>query len=328
MAAFFNIELLYLYVFYDFLKYFHQNTNSFLIVSFIFLTEKSVTAIQPKENVMTVINTNIGALKARLHSIKANNGMEKAMERLSSGQRINRAADDAAGLAVSSKMTAQLKGINMSVRNAQDGISLVQTAEAAMAEVMNMLTRMRELGVQMNNGVYTDADRVNANLEKNQLIAEITKVTDNTQFNNVTLLDGSYSKELRVGNLNTEVITVTIIDMGASTLATGAATTLNDMTISTQAGAASAVTILDTAILNLAEYQATLGAKHNRLQHTISFLSNASVLTEQALGRIMDSDFATESSNLAKYQILNQAATSMLAQANQSKQTLMTLIQQ
>ena len=276
---------------------------------------------------MTVINTNVASLKARVNSLKATNGMEKAMERLSSGQRINRAADDAAGLAVSSKMTAQLKGINMAVRNAQDGISLVQTAEAAMAEVMNMLTRMRELGVQMNNGVYTDADRVNANLEKNQLIAEITKVTDNTQFNNVTLLDGSYDKTLRVGNLNTEVVTVTIVDMGASTLATGAATTLNDMTISTQTGAASAVTILDTAIANLAEYQATLGAKQNRLERTIAYLSNASVLTEQARGRIMDSDFATESANLAKEQILNQAATGMLAQANQSKQSLMGLIQ-
>jgi flagellin len=276
---------------------------------------------------MTVINTNVASLKARVNSINANSGMEKAMERLSSGQRINRAADDAAGLAVSSKMTAQLKGINMSVRNAQDGISLVQTAEAAMAEVMNMLTRMRELGVQMNNGVYTNADRVNANLEKNQLIAEITKVTDNTQFNNVTLLDGSYSKELRVGNLNTEVITVTILDMAVSTLATGAAVTLSAMTISTQAGAAIAVTSLDTAISNLAEYQATLGAKQNRLEHTIAYLSNASVLTEQARGRIMDSDFATESSNLAKEQILNQAATAMLAQANQSKQSLMGLIQ-
>jgi flagellin len=276
---------------------------------------------------MTVINTNVASLKARVNSLKATNGMEKAMERLSSGQRINRAADDAAGLAVSSKMTAQLKGINMAVRNAQDGISLVQTAEAAMAEVMNMLTRMRELGVQMNNGVYTDADRVNANLEKTQLIAEINKVVDNTQFNNVTLLDGSYDKTLRVGNLNTEVVTVTIVDMGASTLATGAATTLNDMSISTQAFAANAVTILDTAIANLAEYQATLGAKQNRLEHTIAYLSNASVLTEQAKGRIMDSDFATESANLAKEQILNQAATGMLAQANQSKQSLMGLIQ-
>ena len=275
---------------------------------------------------MTVINTNVASLKARVNSINANNGMEKAMERLSSGQRINRAADDAAGLAVSSKMTAQLKGINMSVRNAQDGISLVQTAEAAMAEVMNMLTRMRELGVQMNNGDYTNADRVNANLEKNQLIAEITKVTDNTQFNNVTLLDGSYSKELRVGNLNTEVITVTILDMAVSTLATGAAVTLSAMTISAQAGAAIAVTSLDTAISNLAEYQATLGAKQNRLEHTIAYLSNASVLTEQARGRIMDSDFATESSNLAKEQILNQAATAMLAQANQLPGQVLQLI--
>jgi len=276
---------------------------------------------------MTVINTNVASLKARVNSINANNGMEKAMERLSSGQRINRAADDAAGLAVSSKMTAQLKGINMSVRNAQDGISLVQTAEAAMNEVMNMLTRMRELGVQMNNGVYTNADRINANLEKTQLLAEIEKVTANTQFNNVNLLDGTYDKTLRVGNLNTETITVTILDIGISTLATGATTGLDAITISSQAGAAIAVTSLDTAISNLAEYQATLGAKQNRLEHTIAYLSNASVLTEQARGRIMDSDFATESSNLAKEQILNQAATAMLAQANQSKQSLMGLIQ-
>jgi flagellin len=276
---------------------------------------------------MTVINTNVASLKARVNSINANSGMEKAMERLSSGQRINRAADDAAGLAVSSKMTAQLKGINMSVRNAQDGISLVQTAEAAMNEVMNMLTRMRELGVQMNNGVYTNADRINANLEKTQLLAEIEKVTANTQFNNVNLLDGTYDKTLRVGNLNTETITVTILDIGISTLATGATTGLDAITISTQAGAAIAVTSLDTAISNLAEYQATLGAKQNRLEHTIAYLSNASVLTEQARGRIMDSDFATESSNLAKEQILNQAATAMLAQANQSKQSLMGLIQ-
>jgi flagellin len=276
---------------------------------------------------MTVINTNVASLKARVNSINANSGMEKAMERLSSGQRINRAADDAAGLAVSSKMTAQLKGINMSVRNAQDGISLVQTAEAAMNEVMNMLTRMRELGVQMNNGVYTNADRINANLEKTQLLAEIEKVTANTQFNNVNLLDGTYDKTLRVGNLNTETITVTILDIGISTLATGATTGLDAITISSQAGAAIAVTSLDTAISNLAEYQATLGAKQNRLEHTIAYLSNASVLTEQARGRIMDSDFATESSNLAKEQILNQAATAMLAQANQSKQSLMGLIQ-
>jgi flagellin len=196
-----------------------------------------------------------------------------------------------------------------------------------MAEIMNMLTRMRELGVQMNNGVYTNADRVNANLEKTQLLAEIEKVTANTQFNNVNLLDGTYDKTLRVGNLNTETITVTVLDIGISTLATGATTGLDAITISTQAGAAIAVTSLDTAISNLAEYQATLGAKQNRLEHTIAYLSNASVLTEQARGRIMDSDFATESSNLAKEQILNQAATAMLAQANQSKQSLMGLIQ-
>ncbi|MDA7775507.1 flagellin, partial [Alphaproteobacteria bacterium] len=170
---------------------------------------------------MTVINTNVGALVARVHANKATNGMEKHMERLSSGLRINRAADDAAGLAVASKMTAQLKGINMAIRNSQDGISLIQTAESAMSEVMNMVTRLRELSVQMHNGIYTTADRTNANLESAQLLAEITKITDYTTFNNVTLLDGSYSSEIRAGNTNSEVMTVTISDIGITNLATG-----------------------------------------------------------------------------------------------------------
>ena len=273
---------------------------------------------------MTVINTNIGALTARIHAQRADKGMHVNMERLSSGLRINRAADDAAGLAVANKMSAQLKGINMAIRNSQDGVSLVQTAEAAMNEVKNMLIRMRELSIQMHNGVYTAADRINANLETAALVKEINKVADNTAFNEVNLLDGTFTNvELRVGNTNAEVLTLTIDGIYASSLAAG----LQTAQISTATEAESTVTLLDTAIESLSQDQASIGAVQNRLDHNIRNLSQASVLTEQAMGRIMDADFARESSELAKQQILSQASTAMLAQANQSRGTLMQLIQ-
>ena len=167
---------------------------------------------------MTVINTNVGALTARTYSIKANESMQKAMERLSSGLRINSAADDAAGLAVANKMESQLRGMNVAIRNSQDGISLVQTAEAGMGEISNMVIRMRELAVQMNNGVYTSADRANAQLEVAALLAEIDKIADNTAFNDVKVLDGSYSADIRAGNTNAEIITVTIDRMKTDTI--------------------------------------------------------------------------------------------------------------
>ena len=167
---------------------------------------------------MTVINTNVGALTARTYSIKANDSMQQSMERLSSGLRINSAADDAAGLAVANKMESQLRGMNVAIRNSQDGISLVQTAEAGMGEISNMVIRMRELSVQMNNGVYTSADRANAQLEVSALLAEIDKIADNTAFNDVKVLDGSYSADIRAGNTNKEVITVTIDRMKTDTI--------------------------------------------------------------------------------------------------------------
>ncbi|MDA8873039.1 flagellin [Alphaproteobacteria bacterium] len=167
---------------------------------------------------MTVINTNVGALTARTYSIKANDAMQQSMERLSSGLRINSAADDAAGLAVANKMESQLRGMNVAIRNSQDGISLVQTAEAGMGEISNMVIRMRELAVQMNNGVYTSADRSNAQLEVSALLAEIDKIADNTAFNDVKVLDGSYSADIRAGNTNNEVITVTIDRMKTDTI--------------------------------------------------------------------------------------------------------------
>ena len=194
---------------------------------------------------MTVINTNVAALSARTYALQATDKMETAMERLSSGLRINSAADDAAGLAVANKMESQLRGIDVAIRNSQDGISLVQTAEAGMSEITNMVVRMRELSVQMNNGVYTDGDRTNAQLEVTALLAEVDKIASNTAFNSVKVLDGTYSTSVRAGNTNAESIDVVISSNGTDTLgevaaesalatssATGTRTTASQVTTS------------------------------------------------------------------------------------------------
>ena len=189
---------------------------------------------------MTVINTNVGALTARTYAVKANESMQKSMERLSSGLRINSAADDAAGLAVANKMESQLRGMNMAIRNSQDGISLVQTAEAGMGEITNMIIRMRELAVQMNNGVYTDSDRQNAQLEVTALLSEIDKIADNTAFNDVKVLDGSYSADIRAGNTNAEIINVAVKRMktdalGGNTLASDSLSVAQSANVDTSA---------------------------------------------------------------------------------------------
>ena len=414
---------------------------------------------------MTVINTNVGALMARTYATKANDKMQTAMERLSSGLRINSAADDAAGLAVANKMQSQLSGIKMAIRNSQDGISLVQTAEAGMGEINNMILRMRELAVQMENGIYTAKDRDNAQLEVNALLAEVDKIANNTRFNDVNVLDGSYDQTIRAGNTNAETIRVNIgslktadnakltqyaveksistsaatyasntttlnleaftsgkveidlvslahasfkdvfkgdslgtfrvataaetttagvVDNGlfsidaktgkltslagltTTTDATGAggtagqtdsehllgivyvprgssptlekfvialdikapvASTLSGIKVETSNNASHAVETLDKALEEVSSAQAKLGAIQNRLSHNIDNLSKSAMLTEQSVGRVVDADFATETSNLSKQQILNQAATAMLAQANQSKQSVLSLLQ-
>jgi flagellin len=453
---------------------------------------------------MTVINTNVGALMARTYATKANDKMQTSMERLSSGLRINSAADDAAGLAVANKMSSQLSGIKMAIRNSQDGISLVQTAEAGMGEITNMILRMRELAVQMENGIYTAKDRDNAQLEVNALLAEVDKIATNTRFNDVAVLDGSYDQTIRAGNTNPETIRVAIgslkaadnakitefkvekaivetgdaaiaddatsltragastnadlnisldgadgvdadgsdtdlqvrdgavvkidtsvfssafkevfkadslgtfsivevasnateatsgtyddatagddnffsvdaktglvtsnqtinhtapnsasdadhltaakannfsfivryVTRGASptthnerinlTLKKATATDLSGIKVESQAQATRAVETLDKALEEVSTAQAKLGAIQNRLSHNIDNLSKGSMLTEQSVGRIVDADFATETSELSKQQILAQAATSMLAQANQSKQSVLALLQ-
>jgi len=424
---------------------------------------------------MTVINTNVGALMARTYASKAAQQTETSMERLSSGLRINGSADDAAGMAVANKMRSQLNGIKMAIRNSQDGISLVQTAESGMSEISNMILRMRELAVQMENGIYTSKDRDNAQLEINALLQEVDKIAVNTRFNDVNLLDGNYDQTIRAGNTNAETIRIAIdglqtpdvakieanaiekayrteggdtagtsanpteltiregttakIDtsvfsdtfkeffkadsLGTFTLeaaagasdidnddftidaktgvitsslslnfeqtenaaapdatdgtigasrdtskvfkfqvtytnrdddthveyiemtlvdqdGTGVATDgtqLDDIKVESQAEATRAIETLDLALEEVSSAQAKLGAIQNRLQHNIDNLSKGAMLTEQAVGRVVDADFASETSNLSKQQILNQAATAMLAQANQSKQSVLSLLQ-
>ena len=404
---------------------------------------------------MTVINTNVGALHARHYAAKADLFVNKALERLSSGKRINSAADDAAGLAVASKMTSQMLGMRAAIRNTQDGISLVQTAESSMNEINNMILRMRELGVQMANGVYTSKDRDNAQMEVNALLQEIDLIASTSKFNGVNLLDGTYNKEIRAGNTNQEIINVFInnmatsatakmgffatekaVDGGSDTAANqevaakegtevsidtsvfstafkdvfandglgtfsltttgstggdnslfnidpktgkitskaaldaGAPTDTNgngstagngvydiqvtytprngaaahvevihltvsamadrtvaNVDLTTEADAKRSIEVLDKALGEMNAHQANLGALQNRMQYTINNLTQAAMNIEMARGRIVDADFATETTVLAKHQILAQAATSMLAQANQSKQSVLTLLQ-
>ena len=413
---------------------------------------------------MTMINTNVGALLARTYATRSADRMQTSMERLSSGLRINSAADDAAGLAVANKMQSQLGGIKMAIRNSQDGVSLVQTADGALDEISKLIRRMRELAVQMQNGIYTDKDRSNAQMEIKALLAEVNKIASNTQYNKVNLLDGTYDETIRAGNTNAETIRINIgsastsntakitnfavekaightstspsrtntqnelevfeatsvevdtsvwsstfqasynidslgtfaitgggdsgdftVDAKTGKLTSNAAivsgtggsgnspsdtpgtdgigtaavtngqfqvevtythrdlttthvetlqiniknkteTTLDDLKIETAADAGRAVETLDKALEEVSTAQAKLGASQNRLTHNIDNLSKGSMLTEQSVGRIMDADFAVETSELSKQQILSQAATAMLAQANVSKQAVMALL--
>ena len=274
---------------------------------------------------MTSINTNVGALIARASAVGATNRMERAMERLSSGLRVNSAADDAAGLAVAGKMESQLRGINMSIRNAQDGMGLIQTAEAGVNEIRNMVLRMRELAVQMANGIYENTpDRTNAQLEVAALLEQVTLIASNTRFNDVAVIDGSFTGvTIQAGNTTGETITLSFADMQASGL--GLSSTVS--TVVTQSDATVAMGTMSTVLQTIAQEQAKFGSLINRLDFSIANQSKASVMTEQAIGRVMDADFATETTQLSKEQILNQAATSMLAQANQSKQSILALLQ-
>jgi flagellin len=270
---------------------------------------------------MTVIGTNVAAQRSLNASRTAELSLSKAMERLSTGKRINNAADDAAGLAVASRMTAEVRGLNMAIRNANDGISLAQTAEGGMNEIGSMLQRMRELAVQSASGTLTDADRTNLQAEVTELIAQIDDVATRTKFNDVSLLDGTNATiDVQTGSDSGEKVSLTLTAVGAADLS------VDGVDIATSGGADTALTDLDAAIDAISTAQATLGAGQNRLQTTVSNLTNRVTNITEARSRIEDADFSAETTALAKAQILSQASTAMLAQANQSQQGVLSLI--
>ncbi len=272
---------------------------------------------------MTVIGTNTSAMRASTASSRAEMGLSKAIERLSTGQRINSASDDAAGLAIATRMTSEVRGLNMATRNANDGISLAQTAEGGMNEITNMLQRMRELSVQSANGTLSAGDRTNLQTEVTALIGQIGDIATRTDFNGVKLLDGTNTAtgvNIQTGSKAGEQVNVALADVTAATL--GVAT----LDISTAAGADSALTALSGALDTVTTAQASLGASQNRLQATVSSLTDRVTNISESRSRIQDADFSAESTQLAKFQILNQASTAMLAQANQSQQGVLSLL--
>lgn len=268
-----------------------------------------------------IINNNISSMNA-LRNLGVNGlGMGKTMERLSSGYRINRAADDAAGLAISEKMRAQISGLNVAQRNAQDGVSMLQTAEGGMEEIHKMLRRMRDLSLQANNGSNTTADMTKLNDEFSALRDEIDGITTRTKFNEKSLIDGTGgSVDFQIGANQNETITIDLstINVNATTLA------LSGLNIAT--GAAAAITAVNTAIDTVSTHRSTLGATQNRLEHTISNLAVMEENLQAAESRIRDADMAFEMSTLTKHMILQQAGTAMLAQANMRSQSVLALL--
>ena len=268
---------------------------------------------------MTVINTNTAALRAQNGSRVANQALQTAMERLSTGKRINSAKDDAAGLAIASSMTSQIRGMNQAVRNANDGISLAQTADGALGEVTNMLQRIRELAVQSASGTYSDDDRANLQSEVDQLGEQIDDIISNTKFNGVAVFgSGDVTVDIQTGfgSADQTTLTVTGLDVSAA----------SQSDISDASGATDALDDVDDALKAVATTRASLGAGQSRLESVVNNLSNQVANLSDARSRIEDADFSAETTNLAKAQILSQASTAMLAQANQSQQSVMSLL--
>ena len=267
------------------------------------------------------VNTNVASLNSQRNLSKSTDALQTSFERLSSGKRVNSAADDAAGLQIGSRLEAQVNGLNQASRNANDGISLAQTAEGALDETTNMLQRMRVLSIQSANGSNTDADRGALDKEFSQLKEEINRVAKDSTFGGVNLLDGTYSAEFQVGADANQTIKVAIVQsMGSGGLGVGTDT------IATASAAQTAIANLDSAIASVTDTRADLGAKQNRFSSTIRNLTNISENVSASKSRIMDADFAAESATLAKNQVSQQAASTMLSQANQQSQVALSLL--
>ena len=276
-----------------------------------------------------IINHNMNAMNAHRNMGVNNNNSAKAMEKLSSGLRINRAGDDAAGLAISEKMRGQIRGLDQASRNAQDGISLIQTAEGALNETTNILQRMRELSVQAANDTNATTDRVAIKTELIALQDEITRIADTTKFNGKNLINAAASNgsalNIQVGANSGEGIKITLANMAASVI--GVTTTLvSNISVGSSSDANKLTTAIDTALVKVSTQRAKFGAIQNRLEHTIKNVDNTSENLQAAESRVRDVDMAKEMMNYSKNNILNQAAQSMLAQANQQPQNVLNLL--
>jgi flagellin len=274
---------------------------------------------------MTVINTNTGALRAANASNSASKMLGSAMERLSTGKRINSAKDDAAGLAIASSMTAQIRGMGQGIRNANDGISLAQTADGALNEVTNMLQRVRELATQSASGTYQDAtDRTYMQNEVDQLTAQIDQVVTNTKFNGVALFDGSTAAvTIQTGANGSDTVDLNMTDLTTLAASGGAAGSYD---VSTATAANTVLGTLDTELDSISGARATLGAGQSRLDSVVNNLTSNVTNLSDARSRIEDADYSAETTAMAKAQILSQASTAMIAQANQSQQNVLSLL--
>jgi flagellin len=279
---------------------------------------------------MTVINTNVASLTSQA-AITANaRGLSKAMQQLSTGRRINSAADDAAGLAISDKLTAQIRGLNQAVRNANDAISMLQTAEGATNEITNMLQRMRELSVQAANDTNGTDERSALDSEFTNLRTEINRIASSTTFNGMTILDGAAATStglvsFQVGATYSSANTVEFTFSSFATTGSITNAIASDV-LTSLSGAQTAIDNIDTAIQAVDTQRASMGALINRFQYTVDTLTNISVNASESRSRVTDTNYAQATADLAKHQIVQQAATAMLAQANQQPQQVLTLL--
>lgn len=271
-----------------------------------------------------VVQHNLTAMNSNRQLGITTGQQSKSAEKLSSGYKINRAGDDAAGLSISEKMRSQIRGLNKASKNAQDGVSLIQTAEGALNEVHSILQRMNELATQAANDTNTSEDRTALQQEIKALTSEIDRVASTTQFNTMNLLNGSFSaKKLQVGALSGQSITISIVTMDAEALSIDAAT----IGVGAYTSAGSAMTQIQNAIQKVSKQRSAMGAIQNRLEHTIANLDNVAENTQAAESRIRDTDMASEMVEYSKNNILAQAGQSMLAQANQATQGVLALLQ-
>jgi flagellin len=285
-----------------------------------------------------VINTNVPSLTAQRYLASSRADMEQAMERLSSGKRINSAMDDAAGLTISHSLDSKIASLGQAVRNANDGIALVNLAEGAMDEISSMLTRMKELATQAINGTYNDTDRDSLDLEYQALVNEITRISDNTKFNTVALIGSTDTIKFQLGDTTADSISVTFEDMNAEALlldSSASVTTTNahdadpavaGSDLQDAGNAGETLVKIDNAIKTVDTYRAKLGAVANRMEHAAANLMSRVEHQSAARSQIQDADYAVESANLAKNQVLQQAGSAMLAQANASAANILSLL--